>query len=238
MEQAKITVAICDDEEYVHKEMQQYLTEYMQFNGCFFDIVHLYRGEELIENTQNIDILFLDIEMPHMNGFEAAKSFRRRKSDCKIIMLTSWSERFKEAFVIGAFRFVTKPIQKKELFDALTDAQNSLIGGNYIEMYRDGKKYHLRQKDIVYIMADRFCTKIFSEKFEYRSEEALSWWLQQLDKELFFQCHRSYIVNLGAIRTIEKNYLWVLTGEKIEISRRRYTDFMQAYMLYDTRIRS
>ena len=50
--------------------------------------------------------------------------------------------RDEEAFVIGAFRFVTKPIQKKELFDALTDAQNSLIGGNYIEVYRDGKKYH------------------------------------------------------------------------------------------------
>lgn len=235
-------IAICDDDEYIHHKMQQYLTEYAEAHGEKLELVHLHSGVELLEmmqreNCPHFDILYLDIEMPQMNGIDAARYYRRRNQDCKIIMLTSWVERFKEAFVIGAFRFVTKPIQKQELWDSLTDAQNTLLGGTYIDVYRDGDLYHIRQKDIIYIMADRACTKIFSQKFEYRSENTLSWWMEHLDKRLFFRCHKSYIVNLGDICGIGKHNLCVSTGEKVEISRRRYADLLQAYMQYDTRVR-
>ena len=237
MEESKIIIAICDDEEYVHSEVQQYLTEYMKLHGCEFEIVDFYDGTELLNSVQNIDILYLDIEMSHLNGIEAAKSYNRINSDCKVIVLTSWVERFKEAFVIGAFRFVTKRIQKQELWDSGAEALSSIAGGTYMDVWRDGEKYQIRQKDILYLMADRSCSKIFTRKLEYRSEEPLSWWQKQLDERMFFQCHRSYIVNLGEITSIEKNCLVLSTGEKVEISRRKYTDFMQAYMLYDTRIR-
>ena len=74
----------------------------------------------LLNETEEIHILLLDIDMPVMDGIEAVAALKKSGRQCNIIMLTSKRERFKDAFKIGATRFVTKPIEKDELFEART----------------------------------------------------------------------------------------------------------------------
>jgi len=233
----KVYIAVCDDEEYIHDEIRQFLEIYGEEKNVDYILNHFYSASELLSFQLPFDILLLDIEMPEMDGIEAAFRLGNKGMDCKIIMLTCRVDRFKDAFKIGATRFVTKPIEKGELFEAMDDARMRMSGRGMVRVFRDGRSYSVMQKEIVYIMADGSATKVFTEKCEYRSENALSRWEEQLDKRIFFLCHRSYLVNLSKIVQIEKSVAILATGEKVPVARRKYTGLLHAYMEFDLKLR-
>lgn len=146
-------------------------------------------------------------------------------------------ERFKDAFKIGAFRFVTKPISREELFEAVDEVRERMVGMGKIKAYRDGILYEIVQREILYLMADGNTVRIYTEREEYRSERPLKEWMEELDIQMFFACHRSYIVNLGKIANIGKDTADLVNGEKVPIARRRQTELQQSFMLYDARRR-
>ena len=233
----KVFIALCDDEEYVHDEVFQFLKRYGEERDVDCVISHFYSAAQLLSFPHSFDILLLDIEMPGMDGIEAALRLENRGTDCKIIMLTCRVDRFKDAFKIGAIRFVTKPVEEGELFEAMDDARIRMAGRETVRVSRDGRSYMVVQRDIAYIMADGSATKVFTEKYEYRSENTLSGWEEQLNKRIFFLCHRSYLVNLSKIVQIEKTVAVLTTGEKVPVARRKYTELLHAYMEFDLKLR-
>lgn len=237
--QEKLRIGVCDDEKVIHTIMETIIGAYEQERNIDVDVTYYMSGVELLENQEilDLDILFLDIEMPELDGVATAYKLNECKHHCKFIMLTSKVERFKEAFKIGAFRFVTKPIEQQEVFDVIDDVRKRIIGNKEHIVYRDGKNYTIQQKDIAYVMIDRTSAYVFTEKYDFRSNEPLSWWEQELDKRLFFRCHKGYIVNLGKIAKIEKMYIRLVEGEMIPIARRRKEELERRFMKYDTKYR-
>lgn len=233
----KINIAVCDDEQYVHDEIKRFIRTYAEEKKIEYCLSHLYSANELLSFPNFIDILLLDIEMPEMDGIEAAYKLNDKGMDCKIIMLTCRTDRFKEAFKIGAIRFVTKPIEKIELFEAMDEARVRMIGHEMVQVSCDNRSYSIMQKDIVYIMADGSSTRIFTQKNVYRSENTLSGWEKILNKKIFFMCHRSYLINLSNITQIDKSTAVLTTGEKVPISRRKRTELTHAHMEFDLKIR-
>ncbi len=232
-----LTIGLCDDDECIHNMVNQLLQIYAKNNHLIFELIHYFTGEELIKNQRELDCLLLDIEMSGMNGFETAYELQRREWNYKIVILTAKKERYREAFKIQAFRFVTKPIQEEEFFEMLYDLQQHMIGRTFVQVYRDGVAYDIMQKDILYIEADRSVSLIFTKHSEYRSEDSLLMWKKKLDERMFFQCHRAFLVNLGKIDKIEKRIATLVSGDKVLISRRAYTSLLQEYMVYDARRR-
>lgn len=233
----KLKIAICDDEQHIHDAVGDFINLYSETNHVACEIYNIYSGQQLLLFNKEIDMLLLDIDMPEMDGIQAIQNLSSHGVDYKIIMLTSKVDRFKEAFKIGAFRFVTKPIFQKELFEAITDVRKRMVGTEKIRVYHDNIPYSIMQKDILYIMADKDITRIFTEGQDFRSEWSLKRWQKELDKAMFFHCHRSYIVNIGAITEIEKEILFITSGEKIPIARRKRTDLLHTYMIYDVQRR-
>lgn len=234
-----LRIGVCDDEEVIYKEMSKYITFYSEKKNIAVESKYYNSGIGLIESEDatNLDILFLDIDMPELDGIETAYKLNMFKKSCKIVMLTSKTERFKEAFKIGAFRFVTKPIEQQEVFDAIDDVRARMIGNKELIVFRDGKNYTIPQKDIMYVMIDRTSAYVFTEKHDFRSNNPLSWWEQELDERLFVRCHKSYIVNLSKIAEIEKKSIRLVSGELIPIARRRKEELERRFMKYDTKYR-
>lgn len=230
-------IGLCDDEPYIHEIIEKLLIEYAILYQMHYKMIHFYSGYELLQSDADLDVLFLDIDMPDMDGIEVGKKLRAREKTYKIVMLTAKEERYREAFKIGAFRFIPKPIEKQEFFDAILDVCEHLIGYHQVEVYRDGIAYAIPQKNIVYIMADRSATLIFTRDSEFRSEYSLVTWRAILDERLFFASHKSYLVNLSKIEEIEKNKILLVTGEKILVSKRRRLALLHAFMEYDTKHR-
>lgn len=229
--------AICDDERHIHGTVQRLMDDYAKEYGICHKMYHMCSAQELLSFEKEIDFLLLDIDMPQMDGIEAARILNARGINYKIVMLTSKAERFKEAFKIGAFRFVTKPILAEEFFEAVDEVRERMTGLGKVQAYRDGILYDIVQRDILYLMADGNTVRIFTKYEEYRSEKPLKEWVNELDGRMFFACHRSYIINLGKIAEIDKDMAILISGEKVPIARRKRTDLQQSFMVFDAKRR-
>ena len=230
-------VALCDDEEYVFDIVNEKLQNYARLKGIEAKVTYYKTAETLLENADSMDMLLLDIDMPGMDGIEAGRLLNKKPHDYKVVMLTGRTDRFREAFVIEAFRFVTKPIVQEELFQAFDDVREWLSWLKKVVVWQKGIEYSVFQKDIVYIEGNRSTTRIFTEKNDFRSERTLAEWDIMLDSRYFFRCHKSFIVNMSKICKINKNVLEMVTGENLMISRRLNAEFRNAYMMYDTSYR-
>ncbi len=219
-EQAKLAAAVCDDDGHVHDAVEGLMRLYGEARGLSCELRHLYSAEELLAFEGTPDFLLLDIDMPGMDGIEAARALERQGKDYRIVMLTGREDRYKDAFKIGAFRFVTKPIVKEELFEAVDGVLERLAGMRKIRACLDGVEREIFQKDILYLMAEGNAVHIFTERSDYRSEQPLKQWAAQLDPGLFFACHRSYIVNLRKVLSLENGAAVLATGEKVPVARR------------------
>ncbi len=233
-----LTIGICDDEVLIFEKMTGSITQYAKENQIKIDVRYYSSGVALLQrnDTEELDILFLDIDMPELDGIETAYQFNKQSNSCKIVMLTSKVERFKDAFKIGAFRFVTKPIEQQEVFSAINDVRGHMIGDKTFTLYRDGIAYTVTEREITYIMIEKTSSYVFTDKYDFRSDETLNWWENALDARMFFRCHKGYIVNLGKIKEIEKDVV-MQTGERISVARRRKNELEQVYMEYDTKYR-
>jgi two-component system LytT family response regulator len=228
-----LNLALCDDEKHIHEAVSEMLQEYAQEMQCEWNILHLYSAKELLDAKEEIPILLLDIDMPGMDGIEAAIHLMESGRESKIIMLTSKQERFKEAFKIGAYRFVTKPIDGDELYEALNDVRRTLIGYDEVQLKLEHVLCRIRQRNIDYLEANGDYVKIYVSKKICESDKALKSWKEELDDRLFAECHKSYIVNLDRVNCVKTRSLILEDGTEIPIARRRRNDVLQALMAYD-----
>lgn len=193
-------------------------------------------GEALIEAVKELDVIFLDIEMPELDGIETGRMIRKMNPCCKIIMATGKVERFKEAFHIQAFRFITKPFDMEEIEEALQAVENVTIGNTMLEVSYHRSGYEVKQRQIRYIQAFNGIAELTIDNVVMRKEISLEELEQLLDKRIFVRIHRQFIVNLCWVDSY-KNGVVSVGGEKIKISRRRKKDFEEKYVYYDIHYR-
>lgn len=236
-EHKRLVVGLCDDEEYVCDSVYKILKKYGNEHQIEIEFIYYNSAKLLLEKIDMLDVLFLDIEMPKMDGIKAGMKLRDWNIDYKIIMLTVREDRFRDAFKIGAFRFVSKPINEVEFCLAINDVIDAMSINRSVIAYRDNVAFEISQKDILYIEANSSSSLIYTRDCEYRSEQSLKAWSNLLDKRFFFQSHRSYIVNMSKIENVQGNTIYLVTGDRILVSRRLRTSFLKAYMMYDTRWR-
>lgn len=231
-----LRIGICDDEPVIHNIVKDMLAIYEVQYSVPLKVSSFLSGSELLLHSDKFDLIFLDIEMPDMDGIQLGQQLNTVDFSGKIIMLTCKSERFKEAFKIGAFRFVTKPIIQSELFSALNDVRQAMIGEETIEVYTNNHPYIIRQKDIIYIEAQDGYTEIHCKAKMFRSEESLNHWETLLDNRLFFRIHKKYILNMRFIKNINQNTIY-LKEIKLPLARRRKKELLSALVKLDLKYR-
>lgn len=232
-----VVIGICDDDDYVHAEIDELLNNYSKGKNISIITKHYLSAGKLLENSDNLDVLILDIDMPGIDGIEAGHILRKRKVDYKIIMLTGRPDRVAEAFEIEAYRFVVKPISIESMIKALDDSIYFRTTMREVSVYRDRVKFGIPQRSILYVEANQSGSLIFTTDSEYRSEKSLSEWDGILDNRVFFRCHKSYVVNMGEISQIFDKEIRMVNGDRVPLSRRIKKEFFLSYAQYDTKWR-
>lgn len=159
-----IRIGICDDEMYVARLLERYITQSLVKENITYKIDIFLSGESVLNNALNLDIVFLDIEMPEMDGIDTGKRMREKNPNCIIIMATGITERYKDAFYINAFRYVTKPFDEAEVREAVESSLNKLAGKRTIEVFHDRMAYYIEERNIYYIKAYNGYTLIRQKK--------------------------------------------------------------------------
>lgn len=193
-------------------------------------------GEKLLQENAELDVLFLDIEMPGIDGIQAGKQYGEKHKACKIIMAAGGRERFKEALKINAFRYITKPFETEEIWEALNAAATDMLGMKTIEVYKDRIQYDILQKDISYISSAGSYVEVYIKGEVFRSEVALNYLEEELEPKLFCRVNRQCIVNFAWIDFYKKGEI-VIGKQHMKVSVRRKTEFEKRKFHYDMEYR-
>ena len=222
-------IAICDDEPNFRDELRNYLVEYKKDRRLQLDIYEFENGNDLCISKIPFDIVFLDYQMPSLDGMETARKLRENNVLCNIVFVTNYPDFVFESFEVNPYRFWKKPVEfeKVESLLNLYIKQHKMLAPIMIFDY-DGQKI-IESKDVVYLEGDgRYC--IIRTRFEtVHSSKTLSGVLELLPQYCFFRVHKSYAVNLYCVKRILGNEVWLNNGEKVLISRNNVSKFKVAY---------
>ena len=233
----KTVVGICDDEllmcEIIEKKIRTILNNLYGDDDEYFELKTYCSAAELLEDIENTDIVFLDVEMPEMDGLEAGRIIYKKNPECRIIIATSNDKRYGDAFRINAHRYLNKHLQDDDIKEAIVAAINKTVGNSTIVVFRNKIKYNIAQNEIYYIRSYNGYIEIYTANNVFTKNISLEQVEKELDGRLFFRIHRQYIVGFKNISSVFKNAIKLINGEKLTVSRRKLLKFEQAYVEYD-----
>lgn len=165
-------------------------------------------SDALIEITKTkYDVIFLDISMPQMSGLELANAILTIEPNTFIVFQTAYSEYAIEAFKIGGIDYLLKPIDKEEIKRVLVKIksfkQNISSRDEKLLGKRGNKIYLIKLEDIYFIKADLDEVLVRVKDTDVYVKRKIGDLEKLLDKKKFFRIHRSIIVNVDKIRSME-----------------------------------
>lgn len=215
-----IRVAICDDEPIIQNIIKNSCEKYLIQIDIPYSIKLFNSGDIFLNNNEEIDILFLDVDMPGINGFEVAKEINKRYKNIFIIFITSHSEMIQEAFKVRAFRYLFKPLNDEEFFEAIKEAVDELFNSSEIILEQRDGSVLIDKRNIIYIESLGDGTVLYTDSEKYVNNFPLKKWIEILDDISFYQCHRSYIVNFSYVKKIEISKLILKNDYTLPVSVR------------------
>lgn len=226
---------ICDDDKLFIQKLKSHLQLFFrQHHLTLPEIITFTSGEELLSYTGRIDILFLDIEMPGMNGIYIGNSLKKRNENIIIFVVTSYSEYLDEAMRFHVFRYLSKPLEKQRLFRNLKDALTLYHSiSKSIALETKDEIQTLPMNDIIFIEAQKRKIIVHTIKKDYESIHSMQYWLETLPESCFIQSHRSFIINLKHVSNFTHDLIYLGEGQfTAYLTKRKYTEFKNAYLLY------
>ncbi len=213
-----IKIGIIDDEILARKVLEDYCSKIDNFE------IVLSTGNpiEFINFTQQneVDLIFLDIEMPELNGMEILRSMVKPP---KVILTTAYSEYALESYNYGVVDYLLKPIKIERFLKAINKVSASKIsesnkakGNEELQIKHDGIPVNISFKSILYIQSFGNYLKIFTDSRMYLITETLVN-MTTLLPESFQRSHKSYIANLDRVTKATKTHLLIETN-KVPVS--------------------
>ena len=232
-----LRVAICDDESLLWEQLKGLIIKVFDEEDMGYEIKEYASGKELLDQVDETDLVFLDIDMPEMDGIETGERIRDINPDCRIIIASGREDRFKETYDIDALRFVSKPYREEEVRGAIEKYRNKfMVGMEEIEVFTERKPVTIRQRDIEYISAYKGGVEIKANRELYHSDYSIRKIVKLLDATCFFQVQKSYIINLFHVKELKEKEVKV--GKIIiPVSRRNRQEFESRLMDFDIKYR-
>lgn len=228
----RIRIAICDDESIGRSLLQESLEYLLRENSLQAEISSYCSGQELLREQERYDILFLDIEMPKINGIRTAEKYRKWYEDTIIIFLTSYEDYVFEGYKVNAFRYLKKPMEQEKLREALQSAVAKLEKNYEIELWDEEGLHIVQPKDIIYVETSGRNIIVRTLDEEYDVKMGITQFAENLQDSDFISPHQSYYVNMRYIKEFNKQEAILTNGEKVKISCKKYAQFRDTYCEY------
>ena len=237
---------IIDDERLARESLKAVLKEFSEIEI----IAEAQNGTEGIEliKKMNPDLIFLDVSMPGMTGFDMLKKLEQIPH---VIFATAYDEFAINAFEVNALDYLLKPVEVSRLNEALEKVkqveEQDFESVNSATLSRknrpltitdkvfikDGEKCHfVSLSDVRMLESDGNYVKVYFGKNRMLILRSLNSFEDRLDPEFFFRANRKFIINLNWVENIENWFngglqVELIGGDKIEISRRQAIRFKE-----------
>lgn len=238
----KIRCCVIDDEPLALELIKSYVIQ-----TPFLELVDTFSSASQAVKTvitDNIDVIFLDIQMSELNGIEFAKVVPH---DCRIIYITAFEKYAVDGFRANALDYLVKPVSYTEFLAAANKAlkwfelsrkvssSSAETADDYIIVKSEYKMIQIAVKDILYIEGLKDYVKIYIENQQHPVLSLMS--MKTLEARLpqptFMRVHRSFVVNTNKITLIERNRI-VFGKQYIPISdsyKAAFSEYLSKRML-------
>lgn len=218
-------IGICDDEEIILDKISQLINDKFKEINCDYNINKFNDPMELIEyySQEYFDIVFLDIDMPKINGIELAQNIKIKSPNTIIIFITSKDELVYESLKVQPFRFIRKSKLTEEISEAIVEANRFLESNSYkIKIITDNKTFEIDINSILYIESNRNYIIINAvNNKQYKFKDSINQKEHELEDYGFIRTHSGYLVNERYIQRLTKDNVIMRNNQKIPMSRSR-----------------
>ncbi|MGR5063488.1 LytR/AlgR family response regulator transcription factor [Photobacterium sp. DNB22_13_2] len=205
--------AVIVEDEYLAQEELKYLIS--QYSGI--EVVAVFDdGLQAFKYLQShiVDVLFLDINVPSIDGMMLAKNLHNTKKAPKMVFTTAYKDHALDAFDIEAVDYLLKPLNVNRVQRVLeklerhvlpqTPVQNvpSTLSAATIPLQQQNCICIVNLEDIHYAVAKDKITEVYTKESQYIAPYTISELMQRLPEDVFFRCHRSYCLNLSKVTQI------------------------------------
>lgn len=233
-----VKIAICDDE----KNIRAYLSALVKKQGMECEITEYATAGDYFADGVEHDILFLDIELEgpgqDMDGMRMARQIRGMEDTKQpiIIFITGYEKYVYDAFDVGAFQYLLKPVDEQKFAGVFRRAAEQAAAYTeqdkkalMIQYGGTGKTIPLR--DIYYMESQNHKIAVHMKDgvLEYYAK------MSDLEEELqgqFCRVHKGYLINLSYVDEYNKTEVTLTNGDKLLISKYKYEDFVKAYLRF------
>ena len=238
-------LTICDDDRRIREMIAEAVREVSQSIEieCFKD------ASAILSKGYNTDILFLDIQMPGIDGMNAAKLLRSNGKKTVIVFATAIEEQVFNAFDVGAFQYIVKPFDRNRIKEIIKKAIEQVEEKDYIEKtVREKESEKVRS---IMVKSGGVNTKViisditYAEIFDRRivlhmiGRDNIEYYgriseLEGLLGKDFYRVHRAFLINLAFVRSYDSRSVNV-SGEEIPVARGKYQELIKTYLSFQTR---
>lgn len=227
-------IAICDDSQIFLGCAEKLVQKWSDERRIPVKIYSFHNGDDLIaaNTAERLDIIFLDIIMPLLNGMDTARELRQHDRSVKIIFLTSSPEFALESYEVKAQGYVLKPIAYNKLKEILDECiqtlaeepKNMIIktASGYQKLYFHEIEYaEAQNKKVIFHLRSGNIIESVEPFHSFEDRFSL--------KDGFFKCHRSYLVYLQNVDHFTTTEITTKSGRNIPVSRSYAKAFKEAY---------
>lgn len=217
----QMNCVICDDNSLFVTQLEQRIKDQCVLNDWECHCRRVDVQDLLRLDFSTVDVLFLDIEMPNIDGLEAAKQIRQRYDDLILVFVTGFIDYAPAGYKVHAFRYLLKSRLDEELPECLMDIKEALYSNRESIWVKtiDGERC-IRLKSIVYLEGTPkkhtlFHLYEFGESINIECLGFLSSYEKQLQDKGFLKIQKSYLVNMQYIQKMTNYYAILKTKETL-----------------------
>lgn len=231
-----IKIAICDDE----ANIRNYLASLIRAQPCNCEVVEYASAIDCLTDCREIDLLFLDIELSpdRPDGMALARKIRERTSGALpvIIFVTGYEKYVFDAFDVGAFQYLLKPVNEEKFAQVFARAVAQIETGRekpgrVLTLQSANASRTVPLDSIYYIESSDHKVILRLKDGEFTCYAKIG----DLELELqdqFYRIHKGYLVNLSYVSGYSKSEVTMTNGEKLLLSKYKYQDFVKAYLRF------
>lgn len=224
-----LKIAICDDDKNESASLYSLLNTYQMMNDIDFELSSFSSGKSLLDTYTapgTFHVLFLDVEMPELDGIKIAELIRGMKDRRVIIVFVSnYPEYMQDSFSVHPYHYLQKPVSQEKIISLMNniieDIQEEKILCTLIQ--NDLSEETINLKDVLYIETIDAKHEILKFHLNNRSittKGILAKWEKELSEHNFFLCYRGFLVNLIHIHFFDNRELVLDNEERIPMSRK------------------
>lgn len=232
--------AICDDDLDHLEALSHEIIQVSKENNLKIEVDKYNSGiqliDELLRDPDKYHIIFLDIEMPQMDGMKVGHRIREINKNVIIIFVTGFKAFALNAFEIRAFDYLIKPVKYIKLEATIIDAIKKINlykikeqDSNILTLSFDKKIYRININQIIFIEKVSNKSRIVCEDNIYEIYESLKRLSQKLDKKNFMQPHQGFIIHSNKIKNYENQRIEMVSGDFIPVSKSNIKKIKQIF---------